>query len=410
MPNPYVHGAEHQYMEEVFSTDYSEDEYDQEIGSMLSAQYYRAMAVEPNTSEKKHIQFTSGPGKQPEIAKRPAQVKVELPPIGTGMKILHCKDRDPSKDTPPPAPLQFIIQDRPPKARAIPEFVKPPNSTPINTNCLRTVSNERTQENKDSPQGSTTRPATSNFENVPGPPRVPMEYPERRTSRPPAKGKFTTVLCKRYTESSIYVALLESKVSLTVGELLAMSLALTKKINEETCLKNSSNQTETCSVPQVLLVQQAQIGNSVLGPMTPSVKPYQRETYDDKIDDYAQEFPDLSTYSTPQKKPLVFSPAGVFVVNIVGYGNVLAMLDTGAEISLIKDTLANKIRKRFPGNLMGKSTNVKNVLGSATLMQGHFNNLLLGIGGQIHEERLSIADDWHSTQLGLNHPINREST
>lgn len=109
--------------------------------------------------------------------------------------------------------------------------------------------------------------------------------------------------------------------------------------------------------------------------------------------------------SEDEHEPIVFKPSGVFEVEIPGIeGRKLVMVDTGAEISLVRDTLAEEIKEKYPVDLKGASTGMKNVSGKATWLKGRFNKLPLDIGGNTYRERLYIAQDWHSNYdiiLGL---------
>lgn len=398
-PTPRVSIAEVAYNPPIF-TSYDEDpseyfESDYESEEAISTQgYYQAMVAEQEEGEKKRVQFESKPGRQPEIMKRPTRVEVEMPPHGTGARTLQGNQTG-QKGQSRPQPTEFTIQENPPyqKPPPTPKFATPPNSTPLNPNHPRPFGRESSHPVEKSNQEGERRRNNSKFDNIPGPPRIPMEYPEKRMTSQPARPKLTTLLRERYTNSSTYINMLETPVNLTLGELLSLSPEMEKSINAETRLRSPTVPPEPQIMPRASMIEYEydEFGNPSVSVMNAKVNDSEDWGYPTTHQPFDEILSDDENSSDDED----FVASGVCYIRIGQFENIRAMVDTGAEVNLINTTLAEKLRKRYP--TMGTYTSVKNISGSSTQMKGRFAKIPISVGKITHKEALFIANNWNST-------------
>jgi hypothetical protein len=96
-----------------------------------------------------------------------------------------------------------------------------------------------------------------------------------------------------------------------------------------------------------------------------------------------------------QSKEKAISSTGSFRLKI-GSHEVLAMVDSGAEMNMITPTLAESLWDYFAEDETGKKFQMCNVSGVVSHLKGRFNDIPVFIGGHCLHGTFFVGDEWNS--------------
>jgi gag-polyprotein putative aspartyl protease len=225
----------------------------------------------------------------------------------------------------------------------------------------------------------------------------PNASPPKILPKSPPKNRFTTTMRQQHTSGDIYHKVLGTGITLPLGELLAVCPEIEKTLSADTRLR---------TVP----VTHAKSGDydEEMAEAFANVSPHEtrfEEIYEeDDCSAYAcgnsaQRSPDTSTAKNRNKghhyKNDVISPTGSFVIKI-GNRDVVAMVDSGAEMNMITPGLAEEFRNHFAEDETGKKYKMKNVSGVVSQLNGRFNDIPVGVGGHHLNTTFFVGDPWDS--------------
>ena len=236
-------------------------------------------------------------------------------------------------------------------------------------------------------------------------PRRPNPGPERTIQPPrlPAKNRFTTNMRQNYAGDHVYKKVLGTDVTLPLGELLAVCPDIEKTLSSDTKLR-------TVPVTHAQVPEQDDEMAEAFAGLAPSSED---NDYEDSFHPGGQEyyqgpyytaaasmpvqhgFSAKSNLETQPTKNAPISATGSFVVKI-GDREIVAMVDSGAEMNMITPTLAEELRYHYAEDENGKKFKMKNVSGVVSQLNGRFNDIPLLIGGHQIPETFFVGEQWDS--------------
>lgn len=232
-------------------------------------------------------------------------------------------------------------------------------------------------------------------------PRIPNPGPEKILPRSPAKSRFTTNMRQKYSSQEIYQKLLGTDVTLPLGELLSVCPDIEKNLANETKLRTvpithvNMNDRDNEAADALAVEYQVE---------TTSETDEQAEGETNRygwrfdVDEGNQEIPSGMTARAIERSPKriqAVSSTGSFVVQL-GNHEVVAMVDSGAEMNMITPRIADGLRDRYPEDESGRRLHMKNVSGVVSPLNGRFNDIPVIIGGQCLRQTFFVGDQWDS--------------
>ncbi len=233
---------------------------------------------------------------------------------------------------------------------------------------------------------------------VQGNPKTPNKGPEKIAPRPPSKTRYTSAMRQQFDENQVYQKVLDTNVSIPLGELIAACPKLEKSLASDTRVK---------TVP----ITRVQDEDEEMADAFASFSPQNQEDEYDYIPDFDSEGQGWQVYNSTiehepnqvyaarkekeHNKEKVASSTGSFILK-VGDTEVRAMVDSGAEINMITPALAEHLRDVYAEDENGKKFQIRNISGTVSSLKGRFNNVPIEIGGYRLYETFFVGDEWNS--------------
>ena len=334
-------------------------------------------------------------------ARAKATPYVEVPPVPKhwGDQKAPLRESQPSQNPVPLTENPKSVPNIPVKdIHPPPKILKPPRPMERPGNYTNKNITAIQQENR----GLKNQPNINKSDFVmKGDPRRPNPGPERTILPPrsPAKNRFTTNMQQRYSGDQVYKKVLNADVTLPLGELLAACPNIEKTLSSDTKLR-------TVPITHVRARDEDEEMVEAFAGLAPDSE---EDAYTDVLqeDNYGMCY--TAAASTPiyygfgakigaERDPFRKSPisaTGSFNLKI-GERDVVAMVDSGAEMNMITPSLAEDLRDHFAEDENGKKFRMKNVSGVITNLKGQFNDIPLSIGGHRIPETFFVGDHWDS--------------
>lgn len=244
---------------------------------------------------------------------------------------------------------------------------------------------------------------------IKGDPRIPNPGPEKIV-RPTPKTKFKSTLGSNADVGAIYKQVLGTGITLPLGDLIAVSpeigrnLAGDVRVRAIPVAKAKSQGEDEEMIDVFPAVHQetytSDSSDSESEKSGPEPERSDNEGYGVGLR-YEDQLPRTVYAASDEQEPspnpeTAVSPTGCFVLRLGNVGNMVAMIDSGAEINIITREIAQGLRQYFAEDNSGSKFRLRNVSGEIQSLYAKFNDVPCALGGFTLRQTFFESDDWNS--------------